>query len=140
MRRRCRAKNRKCFEHYGAKNITVCAEWESDFLAFLSDMGPRPTDGRYSVERIDRRGNYEPGNCKWATYVEQANNRSNNRLVVYRGEEMTVQNAIRRSGSAIRKNQVIRRINAGLDIETALTKPLGPTSHRRSKIGGEVHV
>ena len=60
---------------YGARGITVCDRWrgENGFENFLSDMGPRPEG--MTLDRKESNGNYEPGNCKWATKEEQAHNR-----------------------------------------------------------------
>lgn len=71
MRRRCDDAKRRNYKNYGGRGITVCERWYS-FARFLEDMGERP-EGT-SLDRIDPNGNYEPGNCRWATAKEQRAN------------------------------------------------------------------
>jgi hypothetical protein len=70
---RCYNPNNPDFKYYGGRGIKVCDRWH-DFRNFLADMGPRPA-GRYSIERVDVNGDYEPSNCIWLLHSEQSKNR-----------------------------------------------------------------
>lgn len=72
MLQRCFNPNANEFERYGGRGITVCERWKKSFVNFISDLGPRPPG--HSLDRIDGRNGYFPGNCKWSTPKEQANN------------------------------------------------------------------
>ncbi len=70
---RCFNPKNKDFKNWGGRGISMCQEWADDFLAFCRHMGPRP-DG-LTLDRKDNDGDYEPGNCRWATWKEQAQNK-----------------------------------------------------------------
>lgn len=87
--RRCYNKNFSQYADYGGRGIKMSNEWKNDFTAFLRDMGKKPTP-EHTIDRINNDGNYEKGNCKWATYEAQANNKRSNVLYNLDGEEYTI--------------------------------------------------
>lgn len=82
-KQRCFDPNASNYRYYGGRGITMCEQWRADFGAFYRDLGECPPG--YSLERDDFNGNYEPGNCRWATHVEQVKNTSRNIFVEHEG-------------------------------------------------------
>lgn len=118
MIRRCGDPQMKGYANYGGRGITVCARWRDDFWAFVEDMGPRPTP-QHSVERIENDGQYEPGNCRWATDGEQKLNTRRNRVITHKGITLPITAWARRAG--IHPATLFWRLRKGIPVETALT-------------------
>lgn len=92
MRQRCENENDKSFKNYGGRGIAVCPRWQS-FANFFADMGERPSDS-HSLDRIDVNGDYEAGNCRWATMAQQARNKRTNLVVRVGGASVCLADAI----------------------------------------------
>ncbi len=92
IKNRCLNPSYIAWRDYGGRGISVCERWLS-YKNFLADMGEVP-DG-LSIDRINVNGNYEPGNCRWATVEQQVNNRRNNKFVMLNGVEMPLTKAIK---------------------------------------------
>jgi hypothetical protein len=75
MKSRCNDSNRHDFMHYGGRGIRVCEHWLT-YDNFLADIGLKPSP-KHTIDRINPDGNYEPGNCRWLTHLEQQRNRKN---------------------------------------------------------------
>jgi hypothetical protein len=120
MMSRCHVKSAKAYAMYGAKGIKVCEAWKT-FENFYADMGECPDD--MTIDRIDNCKGYEPSNCRWATWRDQANNRSNNVMVSCNGITQSIADWARTTG--LERKTLEYRIRAGWEASKALqTQPL----------------
>lgn len=127
MMKRCHQTGATEYRLYGGRGINVCERWQ-DFRNFLADMGERPTG--HSLDRIDPDGHYEPGNCRWATNLEQQNNKRNNTVLTAGGRTMTIQDWHRETG--IGSSTIRERLRRGWSTEDAVSK-------RPLFMGGAIH-
>jgi hypothetical protein len=128
MLKRCSDKSKgKTRKNYFDKGIRVCDRW-MEFENFYEDMGDRPIG--MTIERIDGTSGYEPGNCKWATAKQQANNTSQNHVIEFKGEKLTVSQLADKFG--IKQNSLLYRIRRGWSVEKAATTPM-----QKRKLMGE---
>lgn len=110
MRSRCNNKKLKCYHNYGGRGIKVCEEW-NDYQNFYNWSINNGYKDELTIDRINVNGNYEPSNCKWATKIEQENNRRNNRYSTYKGERITISDFERVTG--ITRTYIVTRLNSG---------------------------
>lgn len=134
IKERCYNKNCWGYQYYGAKGVKMCDRWlgENGAKNFVQDMGVRPS-GKHSIDRFpNKSGDYEPGNCRWATQTEQARNKDNNALVTFRGESLTCGEWSERTG--IKWSTIWKRISEGWPVHFALTTKTNPKPASISKI------
>lgn len=122
MRKRCDDPNSKGFANYGARGIKVCARWKN-FENFLADMGERPAGTQ--IDRYPNNdGDYESGNCRWATPKQNSNNRRVCHAIEFRGRTQNIKEWAAELG--VSHQSIAYRLKAGWTVEEALTTPNNP--------------
>lgn len=120
MKQRCCNENDIKYESYGAKGINVCKEWLDNFMEFRKWALENGYKENLTLDRIDGTKGYEPNNCRWRTYRQQANNMKTNHLLSFDGETHTISEWSRIVN--IKRGTIERRINKyGWTTEEALT-------------------
>lgn len=119
MKERCSLPSNRSYVEYGAVGIVVCDRWRNSFQAFLDDMGPRP-EGK-TLDRIDGSKGYEPGNCRWATPLEQVINRKMTHWIEAFGQRRTLTEWAMATG--LSRSGLLERLNKGMPPEAALSLP-----------------
>lgn len=128
MKQRCLNVNNKDYSNYGARGITICEKWMT-FENFKNDMlenyykhadqyGEKDT----TIDRIDVDGNYEPDNCRWSTQKVQHHNKTNNKIIKFKGKEYIASDLAREY--SLKPVTLFNRLNLGWDIEKALHTPI----------------
>lgn len=107
----------KDYVDYGGRGITICDEWKKSPKAFIQYMGPRPKG--YTIERINNDGNYEPGNVRWSSRIEQNRNKRNNRKLLYLGKRRCLAEISKLTN--IPHSTLRRRISCGWSLARILT-------------------
>lgn len=126
MLQRCENPKNPNYPYYGGRGIAVCAEWHA-FTAFLASMGSRPAGT--SLDRINNGGNYEPGNCRWATARQQGANRRTSITVQYGDFARPIGWVAARN--CVPRGTVGGRIYMGWDPYKAATTPPGKYAKRQ---------
>lgn len=117
IKTRCLNSNDPLFEYYGARGITVCKEWQTDFAAFAAHIGDDPGKG-FDVGRIDNSLGYQPGNVRWETETQNARNKRSTRWVSVDGVRMSLVEASEIAGVPYKR--VHARLKAGRSLDEAL--------------------
>lgn len=98
MKSRCYYPHNVAYKSYGGRGIKVCSEWLHNFLAFHNWAVNNGYSDNLTIDRIDNNGNYEPSNCRWATYEEQECNRSDTVYLTVEGQTLSISEWSRRTG------------------------------------------
>lgn len=129
MKERCLNPNHVHYDRYGGRGVKVCERWSNSFVAFLEDMGSKPTTD-HSIDRFpEKDGNYEPGNCRWATDKEQNRNLRSNRMMSADGVTKCVGEWAEITG--LTRNTIYHRLRTGWAPEEIVSTPSQNAHHKR---------
>lgn len=129
MKDRCNNRNNIHYNRYGGRGISICQQWNDSFESFRDWALANGYSDKLSIERIDFDGNYEPSNCKWIPFIEQAKNRSTTHFIEYKGQKKPLKDWAEEFGIN-RGTLTSRLLRSGWDVEKALTTPV---KHKLSK-------
>lgn len=132
MTERCTDPNHKNYKYYGGRGITIDPRW-AEFKNFMLDMG-RKSNPKFTIEREDVNGNYEPKNCKWISRADQGRNKRNSVFVTYQGKRILLIDLVEEFG--LSRTAVYGRLKGGWTLAQAIALPLRLEKPRRPYIKG----
>lgn len=118
IKERCYNPKNPCYKHYGGRGIAMCDEWKNDFMAFYSWAMENGYTDELTVDRIDYNKGYSPQNCRLVGWVEQQNNKRNNRRFTVGDKTLTIAEWSRESG--VQYRDIMNRLNYGYTMEEAI--------------------
>lgn len=127
MKERCYRVNHNHYGRYGGRGIIVCDTWKSNYLAFKEWAMSNGYADDLTLDRINIDGNYEPSNCRWIPLSEQPKNKSDNRIVEYKGKKYILSELAKMAG--MNHSTLTYRINRGWDIQKAVEMPIRARTH-----------
>lgn len=122
MKQRCTNPNRPDYQRYGGRGISICFEWEDNYLEFREWALRTGYTDDLSIDRIDVDGNYCPENCRWVPMKIQANNTRRNRYLSFHGESKTISEWADTLGLTYSSMQ--HRIDRGWSMDRIVTVPM----------------
>ncbi|MGB4824013.1 MAG: hypothetical protein WBP82_03780 [Leuconostoc mesenteroides] len=123
IKMRCYNPNVKSYEHYGGRGIKMSEEWRTSFLSFYKWAIENGYNDELTIDRINVNGDYCSENCRWQTWKQQENNRSNNDMITFDGKTMTQAQWAEYIGIDKRLLNA-RLVRCGWTVEKALTTPV----------------
>ena len=122
IKERCNVKTNKAYKWYGARGIKICDEWNNSYVSFKKWSLANGYDDKLSIDRINNNDDYKPNNCRWTNRITQGSNKSNNRLLTYKGETKTMSEWSREL--QIPFYILWNRLHHGWSIENTFEKPI----------------
>lgn len=120
MHRRCYDSNHDRYKWYGGKGISVCDEWH-DYVSFRTWALENGYKDKLTIDRINPKDDYHPKNCQWVDMKIQANNRRNNRILVYNNKEYTATELAEEYG--LLQHTIFNRLKLGWSVERIVNTP-----------------
>lgn len=120
MKNRCYRPEDVGYPFYGGRGIRVCKRWRESFVAFLVDVGHAPTVN-HTIDRIDPRGHYEPGNVRWLPAKRQNRNRTDTIMLSHNGTRRPLADWADDLG--VRGLVIHKRLQRGWTVSDAVTIP-----------------
>ncbi len=141
MKQRCLNENDVSYHYYGGRGVKICDEWLDEKVGMLNFKDWSLTNGyneSLTIDRINNNGDYEPSNCRWVDMKVQANNKSINKLITYKGVTKTLSQWAEEYN--VPYVTFVKRINYGWDIERALNDEVTQKRKKLIEIEGNFYT